>query len=76
MLTGGGGLAGIDVADNDDVDVETLVLTVDAESAGVRVRRGWMDENLIAMERCVDQAGGMREKKTRRTYPMVTVDQE
>ena len=28
MLTGGGGLAGIDVADNDDVDVETLVLTV------------------------------------------------
>lgn len=28
MLTGGGGLAGIDVADNDDVDVEPVVLTV------------------------------------------------
>jgi hypothetical protein len=28
MLTGGGGLAGIDVADNDDVDVELVVLTV------------------------------------------------
>lgn len=37
MLTGGGGLAGIDVADNDDVDVETLVLTVDAESAAAPV---------------------------------------
>lgn len=42
MLTGGGGLAGIDVADNDDVDVETVVLTVDAESAVVPVERGWM----------------------------------
>jgi len=27
QVTGGGGLAGIDVADNDDVDVETIVLT-------------------------------------------------
>jgi len=27
QVTGGGGLAGIDVADNDDVDVSTLVLT-------------------------------------------------
>jgi hypothetical protein len=26
-VTGGGGLAGIDVADNDNVDVETIVLT-------------------------------------------------
>lgn len=67
VLTGGGGLAGIDVADNDDVDVETVVLTVDAESAGDPIRRGWMDENLIAMERCVDQAGGMREKNAGRT---------
>lgn len=32
LLTSGGGLAGIDVADNDDVDVETIFLTVDAES--------------------------------------------
>lgn len=32
MLTGGGGLAGIDVADNDNVDVETIVLTVEAVS--------------------------------------------
>ena len=28
QVTSGGRLAGIDVADNDDVDVETLVLTV------------------------------------------------
>ena len=28
-LTGGGGLAGIDVADNDDVNVSAVVLTVD-----------------------------------------------
>lgn len=40
MLTGGGGLAGIDVADNDDVDVELVVLTVAAESAAVHVQRG------------------------------------
>jgi hypothetical protein len=41
MLTGGGGLAGIDVADNDNVDVETIVLTVEAESVDVRME---MDE--------------------------------
>jgi hypothetical protein len=41
MLTGGGGLAGIDVADNDNVDVETIVLTVETESVDVRME---MDE--------------------------------
>lgn len=31
-LTGGGGLAGIDVADNDDVNVSSVVLTVEVVS--------------------------------------------
>ena len=35
QVTGGGGLAGIDVADNDDVDVELVVLTVEEKSAAI-----------------------------------------
>jgi hypothetical protein len=31
-LTSSGGLAGIDVADNDDVDVSLVFLTIDQES--------------------------------------------
>jgi hypothetical protein len=31
-VTSGGGLAGIDVADNDDVDVATLFFTVGSKS--------------------------------------------
>ena len=76
MLTGGGGLAGIDVADNDDVDVETLVLTVDAESAAVPVERGWMETEISWRWRdgSTRLVGGEGKKKG--TYPMVTVDQE
>lgn len=32
MLTGGSGLAGIDVSDDDDVDVSSLVLTEKSQS--------------------------------------------
>lgn len=34
QVTGGGGLAGIDVADNDDVDVSLVFLTVSQEMKG------------------------------------------
>lgn len=32
QVTSGGGLAGIDVADNDDVDVSLVLLTVEKDS--------------------------------------------
>ena len=38
QVTSGGGLAGIDVADNDDVDVAALFLTVGTESVSVFLR--------------------------------------
>lgn len=34
MLTGGGGLSGIDVADNDDVDVK-LLLTIEQTAVSI-----------------------------------------
>lgn len=39
-MTGGGRLAGIDVADNDDVDVSLILLTVDGSARARRVKEG------------------------------------
>lgn len=59
-LTSGGGLAGVDVADNDDVDV-SLLLTV--ERAGQR----W---SLIQAQASMRLVEG---KRRRKTHPMVAV---
>jgi hypothetical protein len=48
MLTGGSGLAGVDVSNDDDVDVSALVLTAEREKSqflmGGRWRKGGRQE--------------------------------
>lgn len=44
QVTGGGGLAGVDVSDDDDVDVSALVLTV-RESRAVSTMKTVVGEN-------------------------------
>jgi hypothetical protein len=44
QVTGGGGLAGVDVSDDDDVDVSALVLTVEREQSSQ------YDENTLPKE--------------------------
>lgn len=74
-MTGGGGLAGIDVADNDDVDVSLLLLTampsVDC-ALGEEAKPGcrMLDRLREAMEGVGQTCESIGKKLT---YPMVTV---
>lgn len=60
MLTGGGGLSGIDVADNDDVDVK-LLLTIEQTAVSI----------LFSMKLLIDLCQKCSVKDL--TYPMVAV---
>lgn len=59
QVTSGGRLAGIDVADNDDVDVSLVLLAVDEVSDAVRPSRG--------------RGHDARDGDERSTYPILTV---
>lgn len=50
QVTGGGGLAGVDVSDDDDVDVSALVLTV-GESRAVSMMRRFLETKTLMEER-------------------------
>jgi hypothetical protein len=54
QVTGGGGLAGIDVADNDDVDVSLVFLTV--AEVSMRYSKGARVADCLRSRDCI--AGG------------------